>query len=102
MHKLSCRNLSFAPLFDQGYSLMSNALESDFNKDLSKYSEPHPSFSVENAELAKYVIEHNPNRYKGWTKELRLKLKDINYFGCPEWYEKGIQKLVLSRCDVIS
>lgn len=93
--------LSFAPLFDQGYSLMSNSLESDFNKDLSKYSEPHASFLLENAELAKYVIQNNPSRYKGWTKKLRLQLDNINYFGCPKWYEKGIKKLVLSRCKVI-
>ncbi|MCY6485447.1 hypothetical protein OW763_14025 [Clostridium aestuarii] len=93
--------LSFAPLFDQGYSLMSNAMEYDFNKDLVEYSESHPSFVLENRELAKYVIEQNKSRYKSFTKVLRLKLNNINWFNCPKWYREGIKKLILNRCDVI-
>lgn len=93
--------LSFAPLFDQGYSLMSNALAEDFNKDLSEYSESHPSFSLDNKELARYVIEKDKLRYKHWTKILRLKLNSIDWFDCPDWYKEGIKKLIFSRCDVI-
>lgn len=93
--------LSFAPLFDQGYSLMSNALDSDFDQDLIKYSESHPSFALENRELAQYVIKQNPQRYKGWTKILRLNMDKIDYFNCPEWYKEGIKKLVFTRCSVI-
>lgn len=93
--------LSFAPLFDQGYSLMANALEDDFNKDLIEYSESHPSFVLENKDLAKYVIEQNKQRYKGFTKVLRLNIDNIKWFNCPTWYKEGIKKLVLTRCDVI-
>lgn len=93
--------LSFAPLFDQGYSLMANALEEDFNKDLISYSEPHPSFVLENKELAKYVVEQNKQRYKGFTKILRLNIDNINWFDCPKWYKEGIKKLILTRCEII-
>lgn len=93
--------ISFSPLFDQGYSLMANAMEDDFKKDLIIYSETSPSFDVDNKTLASYVIEQNKTRYKGWTKVLRLKLNYINWFGCPSWYKEGIKKLILSRCDVI-
>ncbi|MBW6410319.1 hypothetical protein [Clostridium weizhouense] len=93
--------LSFAPLFDQGYSLMSNALSDDFHKDLTNYSEPHPSFVLENKDLAKYVIEQNKPRYKHWTKLLRLKLDTIDWFNCPDWYKDGIKKLIFTRCDII-
>ncbi|WP_242984786.1 hypothetical protein [Clostridium taeniosporum] len=93
--------LSFAPLFDQGYSLMSNAMADDFDKDLAKYSESHPSFVLENKDLAKYVIDQNKTRYKYWTKVLRLNLDNINWFHCPNWYREGIKKLVFTRCDII-
>lgn len=93
--------LCFAPLFDHGYSLMSSAMPDDFNRDLVEYSEPHPSFVSKNNVLAKYVIENYKSRYKHWTKILRLKLDNINWFHCPEWYKEGIKKLILSRCDVI-
>ncbi|KGM93185.1 hypothetical protein IRP63_15305 (plasmid) [Clostridium botulinum] len=93
--------LSFAPLFDQGYSLMSNAMEYDFDRDLIEYSESHPSFLLENKILGKYVIEKNKPRYKHWTKILRLNIDNIEWFNCPDWYRKGIKKLILSRCDMI-
>lgn len=93
--------LSFSPLFDQGYSLMANSMDNDFNKDLVKYSESHPSFESKNKDLAKYVIEQNKSKYKRWTKVLRLKLNTIEWFNCPEWYKEGLKKLILSRCDVI-
>lgn len=93
--------LFFAPLFDQGYSLMASAMADDFYKDLVEYSEPHPSFVLENKDLAKYVIDQNKPRYKRWTKVLRLKLDNIDWFHCPNWYRVGIKKLILTRCDVI-
>jgi hypothetical protein len=93
--------ISFAPLFDQGYSLMSNAMEEDFIKDLIEYSESHPSFEVDNRELAKYIIEQNKSKYKHWTKVLRLKIDNINWFDCPDWYRNGIKKLIIARCELI-
>ncbi|WP_373897793.1 hypothetical protein ACER0A_010880 [Haloimpatiens sp. FM7315] len=38
---------------------MTNALEEEFNKDLKNYSESHPSFVLDNKDLAKYVVEKN-------------------------------------------
>ena len=93
--------LSFAPLFDQGYSLMSNSLSEDFDKDLKEYSQEHPSFGISNKELAQYVIEKDPKRYKHWSKVLRLNLNNINYFDCPKWYENVVKKLISVRCTSI-
>lgn len=93
--------ISFAPLFDQGYSLMSNAMPDDFHKDLAEYSEHHPSFNTKNSLLANYIIDKDKPRYKHWTKLLRLNLTNVNWFNCPNWYKEGIEKLVLSRCNII-
>jgi hypothetical protein len=93
--------ISFAPLFDQGYALMSNAIADDFYKNLAEYSESHPSFNTKNIALARYVIDKDKPRYKHWAKILRLKLDNINWFNCPKWYKEGIKKLILSRCDII-
>lgn len=93
--------ISFAPLFDHGYALMSNAMSGDFDKNLARYSESHPSFNTKNITLARYVVDKDKQRYKHWTKILRLKLDYINWFNCPAWYKEGIKKLILSRCDNI-
>lgn len=93
--------LSFAPLFDHGYSLMSNSTEDSFNKDLINYSEYHPSFILKNNDLATYVIKKDKLRYKCWSNILKLNIDNINWVGCPKWYEKGIKKLILARCNII-
>lgn len=94
--------LKFAPIFDNGYSLMCRDLESDFiNRDYLNYSKVNTFKLVTNKDIASFIIKNNPNRYKSWSKKIMTNLDRLLVEGCPNWYFSGVVDLIISRCKLI-
>lgn len=94
--------LELAPIFDNGYSLMSRDMVSDFEtRDYSNYTRNNASLSISNRDLAHYVISENKQRYKHWAKVIITKLNGLLIPNCPQWYMDATLKLIYLRCKEI-
>ena len=94
--------IKFAPIFDNGYSLMCRDLSCDFKyRDYDNYSNVNTFKLVTNKDVATYVINRNPSRYKRWAKMLMTHLDDLVVEECPCWYMNGVLDLIKSRCKYI-
>lgn len=94
--------IKFAPIFDNGYSLMCRDLDYDFkDRDYLEYSKVNTFKLVTNKDIATYVIGNNPRRYKEWAKLIMIRLSNIIIEDAPSWYMYGVLDLVQSRCKYI-
>lgn len=93
--------LRFAPIFDNGFSLLSTHLDIDFKgMDFFNYSEIG-TFGVSNAIQAKAIVKQNPKRYKHWAKILMLHLDDIDFMDLSEIRIRALKEFLKSRCKII-
>lgn len=91
---------SFAPIFDNGYSLLNFEMEQDLiNYDYNKSM--IGTFDIENKIQAREVIKKNPQKYKKWANILANNIDKINFNGVPQYREDAMKKLILRRCKMI-
>lgn len=94
--------LGLSPVFDNGYSLMSRDLESDFiTRDYGVYSKESPAFKDSNRAIATHIINENKQRYKHWAKIISTQLDSLIIHDCPQWYMDAVLKLIYLRCKEI-
>lgn len=94
--------IRLAPIFDNGYSLMSRDLESDFKlRDYSIYTRESPAFRDSNRTIAMHIINENKQRYKHWAKIISTQLDKLIIPNCPQWYMDAVLKLIYLRCKEI-
>lgn len=95
--------INIAPLFDHGMSLHWNKIPAidTYRKDLTNKG----TFDTNNSIIAKEIIKLNPKKYKGWAKELRLNIDEldnsinqISDFKRQKW----VKDLLIDRCEIIS
>lgn len=94
--------IKFAPIFDNGYSLMCRDLESDFKRrNYINYSNLNTFKLITNKDIASHIISKNPSRYKHWSKLIMTHLDSLVINECPNWYMGAVLDLIKSRCKYI-
>lgn len=91
---------SFAPIFDNGYSLLNFEMEQDFvNYDYNKSM--IGTFDIENKIQAREIIKKKPTKYKNWANILANNIDKIDFHEVPKYRADAMRKLILSRCRMI-